>query len=157
MVIDALPEQQANETILCLASLMNLISFHEGHWVHHETQDILSPEDVILQFREYVLAHTLIRKMEKPLVDVDAFPHNKRSKLRTDTEEALRFVIKKRDMPETIPENWIVKPMPSGDFEVLVDGALQVILNDTASLVKSAGQLFSGFDAGKLSLRAIIL
>lgn len=151
LVIDALPPQQANETILCLASLMNLVHFKDGCWIDSTSESPLSVEEIVEHYQAHILEHTLIRKLEKPLLDVSAFPQNKRSELRAQPGEHVRFIIKKRDLPDTIPDNWEMIEQESGHFEIIIDGALSVILDDTKeALVKSAGQLPTGFDPSQL-------
>lgn len=136
LVIDALNSQHRDKTYASLAALMRL-EMPDGR-----------PSESQCQF---ILDHTLIRRIEKEWFDVDGVLCNKRMTLNVAGDDRVSFVIKARELPDRIPSNWTVSQLDRRTVRVDVAGETEIMLPTTrASQVQSAGQLPSGFDPGAL-------
>lgn len=130
MVIDALDEPRAAATWQSLATLMGR-----------------APED-----REFMRAHTLIRRIEPGHFDVDHVPVNHAISLSsTDGNPALRFEMPVRRLPDPLPPNWRVERQHGGTACVQIDGTSDAYLpGHRVSRVQAAGMLPTGFDPAAL-------
>ena len=131
LVIDRLPEDKRARTFAALASLMQ------------------QPDSVSSEARQYMLEHTLIRKLETNLFDTAAVPVHKRARIRGHGSP-LTFIADSKSLPDQPPANWRIsrneddKP---GTVTVQVDGDLDLMLHDTRQAkICSAGQLPSHFN-----------
>ena len=132
LVIEKIGAEERNKTMSSLRALMNK-----------------SGEDSCTS--QWILHHSLIRKIEDNLFDTEAIPVNKRTVFSSALGEKTSFLVKKNQLPTTIPSNWKVEKQDDGLFKVEVDGELSVLLPDTiSSKVCSAGQLPTGFDPANL-------
>ncbi|MBB3046678.1 acetoacetyl-[acyl-carrier protein] synthase [Litorivivens lipolytica] len=128
MVLDALPDDKVNRTLQSLSALMG----------------------VPVTDREFILNHTLVRKIEAGYFDTEAIPCNKHMPLAPAGEE-LSFVTRARNLPEVIPPNWKVTEIDKGRVRVDMHGASDFLVQTTrVSEVRAAGQLPTGFDPGAL-------
>ena len=135
-VIDALSADKQERTLRSLAALMKL-ALPEGQLTSRE--------------RQYILDHTLIRRIETELFDVRHIPWNKRLPLRVDGEHTATFVTRARSLPEQIPDNWTVTTLPGGEVKVAIRGQHEFLFStERESPVQAAGQLPTGFDPGSL-------
>ena len=97
--------------------------------------------------RRSMLQHTLIRKLEKNLFDSESILLQKTAELTEPSGQETSFVIKKIQLPSTIPDTWIVDKVSEAEVKVTVSNQLKVLLPDARiSKVHSAGQLPTGFD-----------
>jgi acetoacetyl-[acyl-carrier protein] synthase len=132
LVIDALPEAERARAYRSLAALMGL----EG-----------DPADG--DVRRYIDRHTLVRRIE--LFDPDQVPTHRRLSLRPAGDQPLRFVLRKRDLPERVPASWQVSELNGREVTVTVASEFDMLLPDQrVSKVSSAGQVPSGFDPAAL-------
>ncbi len=129
LVLDALPEALQQRTLQSLSALMG---------VGDELQGAAR--------REYILSHTLIRKIEAAAFDVNQVAWNKRLQMRGG-HAGLEFITRKKQLPERLPEGWQLRDIGGGDVAVTVTEAVDLLLPTTRKLeVSTAGQLPSGFD-----------
>ncbi|MEE9255046.1 MAG: beta-ketoacyl synthase [Pseudomonadales bacterium] len=132
-MIDRLPTAAAAETYASLRSLMKL----EG--------DADDPK-----VRQYILDHTLIRRIEPNLMDCDAIPWQRALHMEPDNQ-SFSFTTKRRQLPDVIPKGWEVSDTGDGEVRVDVDGAMDVLVRDfRKARVQSGGQLPTGFEPEKL-------
>lgn len=130
LVIDELPQSDAEHTYRALQSLMGLDS------------STLTDE-----VRQFILNHTLIRKIER--FDTDSVPA-KRATSFHPTDESIRVEIPKRQMPDPLPEGWTVVAQDGKRMSVEIDTKVSILLPETrASKVTAAGQLPTGFNPAK--------
>jgi len=133
MVIDQLGSEEQDRTFASLAALMNRAGSS-------------SAED-----RQWILDHTLIRRLETNLFDANSIPLHKRATLKGTASESISFSLRRIHVPDNPPDNWQLKENEDGTVEVTVTGDLDVLFNDTrSSRVLAAGQLPTGFEPEKL-------
>lgn len=148
LVLDSIDAPSRTETLLDLAILTRLAVSEEGTY---KTQDgnFSSTEELVKALEPQLLNSTLIRRIEPSSFDVNQVTFNKQASL--SNSEGFCFKLRKRQMPLTIPDNWQVEEIAPGNFQIRVEGDLNVILPDQKEApVQSAGQLPSGFTPGKL-------
>jgi acetoacetyl-[acyl-carrier protein] synthase len=148
LIIDKLDNQTREETLLGLATLTGLASFNEDSYRNSAGQAV-STQELLSDIGQQLLDNTLIRRIHPDWFDVSNVMFNKPARL-TSNGEALRFQLRKRQMPEQIPANWQITESALGVFDIVAD-SLEVILPDAKEAqVQSAGQLPTGFQPGKL-------
>ncbi|MFT4633322.1 MAG: acetoacetyl-[acyl-carrier protein] synthase [Candidatus Azotimanducaceae bacterium] len=133
LVIDQLGAQQAGETWQSLAALMAL----DG------------PIDEASQ--QFIRNHTLVRKLENNLFDPANILAHKSASLGAAATEPLTFVLKRNQLPDTLPPHWQVKPIDAANVMVTTGQDLEIMFPDSRiSKVNSGGQLPTGFNPEKL-------
>ncbi|MDO6562595.1 beta-ketoacyl synthase [Amphritea sp. 1_MG-2023] len=148
LLLDKLNDTDRNETLLDLATLMGLTHYQDNCYTDQQGNPTPVSE-LLAAIQPQVCNNTLIRRIEKDCFDVHQVTFNKPATLNTDG--AIRFTLRARQMPKHIPANWTVNTLSAKQVEVTVQGNLDVIFPDhKEALVQSAGQLPSGFQPGKL-------
>nr|WP_093311133.1 beta-ketoacyl synthase [Allopseudospirillum japonicum] len=147
-LLEVLSEQERQSTLVGLASLMGQVQFQQG-----QAQDAqgraLSASVIAQTYADYIQAHTLIRRIEPHLFDVNAIPAARLAKLKA--EQGLKVRVRKRQLPDHIPANWQVRDVEKGEVELWIPEALDALLPDQRqALVQAAGQLPTGFDPSRL-------
>ncbi|WP_415895181.1 beta-ketoacyl synthase [Neptuniibacter sp. PT34_22] len=149
LIIDKLDSQSRAETLTDLAILTGLTTTSEGQYLNQDGE-VCAADTLIASLQEQLLNSTLIRQIEGSCFDVNNVMFNKPASINLG-EETLRFQLRKRQMPQSIPSNWQVTETSSGQFDIEITGKLEAILPDSKTApVQSAGQLPSGFQPGKL-------
>ncbi|MEP4485185.1 MAG: beta-ketoacyl synthase [Halioglobus sp.] len=130
MTYSALSQDQQSRTLASLAQLMGLPS-SEGQ-------------------EQYILNHTLIRRIESHHFDVDNVEWNR--KLPTQSNgQPVNFDVKRSNLPETIPMDWVVTDKADDHVNVQIVGEQEFLLPTHREFeVKAAGQLPTGFDPSAL-------
>ena len=130
MTHSALSTTQQSRTLDSLATLMGL----EGGESH----------------QQFILDHTLVRRIEASHFDVDAVRWNQR--LPTDGDsQPTSFDLERKYLPDVIPPHWVVKGTSVTHVNVQIVGQQDFLLPTYREFdVKSAGQLPSGFEPGTL-------
>ena len=130
MVYAALDSGKQQRTLASLATLMGL-------------ESPLGQED-------YILDHTLIRRIEREHFDVDHVQWNQRFPTERNGHP-VNFDIARKHLPDTIPPDWVVRPTSVTHVNVQIVGHQEFLLPTHRDFeVKAAGQLPSGFEPGKL-------
>ena len=130
MTHSALSTTQQSRTLDSLATLMGL----EGGESH----------------QQFILDHTLVRRIEASHFDVDAVRWNQC--LPTDGDsQPTSFDLERKYLPDVIPPHWVVKGTSVTHVNVQIVGQQDFLLPTYREFdVKSAGQLPSGFEPGML-------
>ena len=130
MTHSALSATQQSRTLDSLATLMGL----EGGESH----------------QQFILDHTLVRRIEASHFDVDAVRWNQRLPTDGDSQPA-SFDLERKYLPDLIPPHWVVKGTSVTHVNVQIVGQQDFLLPTYREFdVKSAGQLPSGFEPGTL-------
>lgn len=103
-----------------------------------------------VQREQYILDHTLVRRIESSHFDVDALAWNQRLPTRSE-EHPASFDLERRHLPDVVPPHWEVIGTSVTHVNVRITGEQDFLLPTTREFeVKSAGQLPTGFEPGKL-------
>ena len=141
-IINALEPGLADATLRSLAGLMNING------------------EIDADVRQYILDHTLIRRLEPDRLDPRNVPWNCRARLIPGLG-AVSFSVLQRDLPSQLPPGWTVSESVAGRVRVDLPEDEEILLPVTRALdVSAAGQLPTGFDpktlyAGRGHPRAI--
>ena len=132
LVIDSLPQNKQDRTYAALAAVM------------------MQADSTSAAARQYMLDHTLIRKLETNLFDGSNIHLHKKAAIQGATGP-LRFVTRRNCLPDRMPPGWKLESNEDGTVTVQVEGELEVMFNDIReSKVLAAGQLPSHFDPESL-------
>jgi len=132
MVIDSLPQADADSTWQSLATLMGL------QWDGSESQ------------RQLLRDGTLIRRIESTFYDVDAVAWNRRIVAHSE-DYPMSFRTQAKHLPQQVPSGWKVTPVDDLHVHVEIgEGMMFLLPTHREAAVKAAGQLPSGFDPGAL-------
>ena len=149
-VIESLPAAERQETLAGLAVLMKLVSVAEGQYIDEENQS-LSLADIETRFGEQILEGTLVRRIEKRFLDVDAAHWQKNLTVTGEAGKPFSFITLAKQLPEPLPSDWVVEPLNETEVMVTMYDGCDMKLDSYRPLpVKSAGQLPSGFDPAEL-------
>ena len=129
-VFSALPDTLRQRTLGSLAALMGL-----GDGAGRE---------------QYMLDHTLVRRIESNHFDVNAVPWNQRLPALSD-DTPVSFDLDRKHLPDVIPPQWEVTGTSVTHVNVRISGTQDFLLPTYREFeVKSAGQLPTGFEPGTL-------
>lgn len=158
MIIDLLPEQERQQTLVGLAVMMGLVkAVGDDQYAatgDAETKALLSASEVAERYEEQVMNGTLVRRVERSYFDVDALYWQSSAALQPKSGrdgEPLQFVIASSKLPVQTPEGWEVEPHDEDSVLVTIRGDLDVKLGNVRDFpIKAAGQLPSGFEMAGL-------
>ncbi|MFV8817474.1 beta-ketoacyl synthase [Haliea sp. E17] len=103
-----------------------------------------------LDREQYILDHTLIRRIESQHFDVDAVLWNQRFPTESNGHP-VTFDIERRHLPDDIPPNWKITPTSVTHVNVNIQGQQEFLLPTEREFeVKAACQLPTGYEPGKL-------
>ncbi len=133
MVLDALPASKQDRTYKSLAELMGM-----------ENTTELSADE-----KRQICDNTLIRRIEH--FDPDSVLWQSTLQMQGAEQQPLSFVTSKRQLPNSIPDDWNVTELSGNQVRVVCQAPLTTMLPELRrSKVTSAGQLPSGFDPAAL-------
>ena len=150
MVIESLPANEREETLLGLATMMKLVRFENGRFIDNaieSNQQALTPEEVVERFSEQILNSTLIRTIEKSHFDVNAVHWQKNVTMHSSEKVGICFELTRKQLPEPIPSNWQLTDIDKNRVSVEIIGEVDFKIDSYRECpVKVAGQLPSGFN-----------
>ncbi|WP_263146116.1 beta-ketoacyl synthase [Pseudomonas sp. RIT-PI-AD] len=147
-VLESLDAPARQETLAGLAVMMKLVKVVDDRYLDSDGL-ALSPADIESRFAKQILGSTLVRRIEKRYLDVDASHWHKN--LSVDCEAPLTFTTSRKQLPEPLPANWSVEPLDGSQVRVTLHGHCEFKVDSYRPLpVKSAGQLPTGFEPGEL-------
>jgi acetoacetyl-[acyl-carrier protein] synthase len=133
MVIDRLNPETRDRTFQALAALMKMSD---------------SSSDAS---RQFMLDHTLIRRLETNLFDAEKIHLHKKAVISGVNENPISFTTRSTNLPDNLPPSWVTNQNEDGTVTVTVNGELEVLFGDTrSSKVLSAGQLPTNFNPEEL-------
>jgi acetoacetyl-[acyl-carrier protein] synthase len=133
LVYSSLPDPLRQRTLASLATLMGPYARKDG-----------------VPREQYILDHTLIRRIELNHFDVDSVSWNQRFPTQSNGHP-VSFDIARKNLPAHIPTDWVVTPASVTHVNVKIVGQQEFLLPTHREFeVKAAGQLPTGFDPGKL-------
>lgn len=150
MVIESLPAAERQQTLVGLAVLMKLVRVEGDQYLDADDQP-LSAAEVEQRFGQQILEGTLVRRIEKRYLDVDAAHWQKNLTVTGEAGKPFSFITLAKQLPEPLPSDWAVEALNDSEVMVTVyDGCDLKVDSFRALPVKSAGQLPSGLEPGEL-------
>ena len=148
LMLDKISTDASEQTLLDLATLMNLVQNKNGALSDQSGDPVSSTVSATL--KQQILDNTLIRKIHPDWFDVDRIVFNQQSHI-TPVGDQCKFTLRRRHLPEHIPEDWVIQDLGLGMVEVTASSTIDVIFNDyKKAQVQTAGQLPTGFKPGSL-------
>jgi acetoacetyl-[acyl-carrier protein] synthase len=145
-VIESMTTQARQETLAGLAVMLKLLRVVDGAY-QSEDGSVLSLAEIDSRFAEQILASTLVRRIEKQHLDVDAAHWHKNISVAGTEGGALSFTSNRKQLPEPLPANWSVEPLNATEVRVTLHDNCEFKVDSYRALpVKSAGQLPTGFE-----------
>lgn len=149
-VLESMDAQARQETLAGLAVMMKLIRVVDGAYQTEDGSALDLPE-IEQRFAQRILASTLVRRIEKQHLDVDAAHWQKNLSVSGTAAAPLTFVTNRKQLPEPLPSNWTVDTLNATEVRVTLHDNCEFKVDSYRVLpVKSAGQLPSGFEPGEL-------
>lgn len=149
-VIESLDAATRQETLAGLAVMTKLVTVVDGQYLDADGKPLDLPA-IEARYGERVLASTLVRRIEKSFLDVDAAPWQKSIGVTPEDGARITFITSRKQLPEPLPASWSVETLDSGEVRVTLGGTSEFKVESFRTLpVKSAGQLPSGFEPGEL-------
>lgn len=149
LILNKLSEPDVQSTLLGLATLMGEVHNQDGQLLDRDGSvvDLTLLSD---RFSPYLLNNTLIRRIHTDWYDIDKVTFNRAAKLDLPADRR-SFFLRKRQLPNQLPEDWKLTELDGGLIQVEIDESLDTILPDSKrSSVRAAGQLPTGFKPGTL-------
>jgi acetoacetyl-[acyl-carrier protein] synthase len=148
LVADAIETNAAVDAYVDLAMLMGLVTFQAGGYQVGGVG--ITKAEIAERFTDFINDNTLIRKIQKHYLDVDAVNWNQATELTGQNETPIQFEMRTGHLPSPLPENWLVSELDKRNSTVKITGSASVLLPSTRDfMVKSAGQLPTGLDLSK--------
>ncbi|HDZ55608.1 MAG TPA: beta-ketoacyl synthase [Pseudomonas xinjiangensis] len=145
-IIESLPPAERQETLAGLAVLMKLVRVENQSYLDSEDQT-LTVADIERRFGQQILDGTLVRRIEKRYLDVDAAHWQKNLTVTGEAGKPFSFITLAKQLPEPLPSDWIVEALNETEALVTMYDGCDIKVDSYRSLaVKSAGQLPSGFE-----------
>ncbi|PAU63768.1 beta-ketoacyl synthase [Pseudomonas indica] len=149
-VIDSLDPRARQETLAGLAVMMKLVKVVDGEY-RDDSGATLTPADIEARHAQRILDSTLVRRIEKQYLDVDAAYWQKNVTVAGVEGAPLTFCVPLKQLPEPVPANWSVESISATEARVTLHESCEFKIESYRSLpVKSAGQLPSGFEPSEL-------
>ncbi|MBD9427198.1 beta-ketoacyl synthase [Pseudomonas sp. PDM15] len=145
IVQESLDAASRQETLAGLAVMMKLVQVVDGQFRSLDGQP-LSPAEIEARHGAEILAGTLVRRIEKRHLDVDAAHWQKNIAV-----SAAQFTTLRKQLPEPLPSSWQVEELDEQQVRVTLQESSEFKVDSYRALpVKSAGQLPTGFEPGEL-------
>lgn len=156
MVLESLPETAQQETVVGLATLMNLATHNSDSTYGADSYldaagSHYSAAELAARFADDVQTGSLVRRIEPSFFSVDEAPWQKSMTL-SSSDAPVSFLTTERQLPEPLPANWRVTPLEDGkQVRVEITGSCDVLVPSQRTYgVQAAGMLPAGFDPGAL-------
>ena len=145
IVQESLDSASRQETLAGLAVMMKLVQVVDGQFRSPEGQP-LSLAEIEARYAAEVLDGTLVRRIDKRHLDVDA-AHWQKNLAVSDAQ----FTTLRKHLPEPLPASWQVEELDEQQVRVTLSAEAEFKVDSYRALpVKSAGQLPTGFEPGEL-------
>ena len=149
-VIESMDTPARQQTLAGLAVMMKLVKVVDGHY-QDDAGNTLSLAEIDSRFAEQILASTLVRRIEKQHLDVDAAHWQKTIDISATAGQPLSFITLRKHLPEPLPANWSIEELDGNEVRVTLHDSCEFKVDSYRALpVKSAGQLPSGFEPSEL-------
>ena len=151
LIVDHLDTQSRLDTMTDLATLTNKATFYNG--LYHVTgqEQGLTQVQLAELLGQQLKDATLIRAIRPEAYDIHQLVLNKAAEIKPASGDCTCIRMRKRHLPNRLPDNWQVTSVDGDTVEVTISGTFSAILPDTKRApVSAAGQLPDGFEPGSL-------
>ena len=151
LIVDYLDTQSRLDTMTDLATLTNKATFYNG--LYHVTgqEQGLTQVQLTELLGQQLKDATLIRAIRPEAYDIHQLVLNKAAEIKPASGDCTCIRMRKRHLPNRLPDNWQVTSVDGDTVEVTISGTFSAILPDTKRApVSAAGQLPDGFEPGSL-------
>ncbi len=129
LVYHALPRKEQAEVLTSMARLMGLPLDLEG-----------------IELEQHVLNHSLIRKIEPWLFDVDRIYRQEMITVQPTAKARPSWIMQKSELPNELPKSWTTRPLDDGLVEVSLKEPATLLVPDYHRYsVRSAATVPTGF------------
>ena len=147
-VLSSLDNAKRNKTLIGLACMMKMVSYESnkegGHYINNEGE-ALSAEQVVEKYQTTIEQNTLVRRIHKDMFDVERVPMTRDLELGND--KTSEFTMRRRDIPNPLPDNWQIETVDDVTVKVIVSGDLSIKMQSFRVMeVQAAGTLPTGFN-----------
>lgn len=143
-VLNSLSQEKQAETLLGLASLMELAKPEGDLYRDLASDDLVDAQTILTRYRQYIEDHTLIRRIDDEHFDPDRVPSV--NDLTISGNEGNTFSINRRELPQPVPANWETETISDDKIKVTVRGEVGLKATSFRKLeVQAAGILPRGF------------
>lgn len=150
IVLESLPATQQDHTLRALAAMMGLVKYANGGYQTATGED-LADSAIAARFRQEILNHTLIRRLEPQYFDGDRMSVQLNFEMGPDGTQPLVFTTHNSELPDPLPDGWRVLSQDGGVTRIEASGTTEMRLESHRRIpVQSAGQLPTGFDPASL-------
>ena len=149
-VLDSLPTAARDHTLRALAAMMGLVR-HDGSGYLTPNGERLHDRDLLGAFRQHILDHTLIRRLEAQYFDADRMSVQLNFDVGPDGATPFVFATRTGELPDPLPAGWRVIGSADGRTRIEVTAAAELRVESHRRLAaQAAGQLPTGFDPAAL-------
>lgn len=152
LIVDTLNQSDRQSTLLGLATLMGLLKYENGSYCDQQGKSC-KLDELESRFKQQILQNTLLRKINAEHFDVDNVALNTKMTIQSRDGIDISFTAEKKELPKRLPSNWTIAELGEGEeqrVQVTVKGGMEFLAPDyKEALVKTAGQLPTGFDPAK--------
>ena len=142
-VLESLNAEKRISTLLSLATIMKLVEYQDGNYVNNEGE-VLSAEQVADKYQTTIEQNTLIRRIHESLFDADNVVAVRQ--LEQGDESNSSFTMRRRDLPNPLPNNWAVESKDESAVNVTISGKTSFTMKSFRKMdLQSAGSLPTGF------------
>jgi len=143
-ILGSLSQQNRSKTLLGLATMMKLVEYQDGHYID-QSGESMNADQVAEKYRSTIEQNTLIRRIHEGMFDPDNVPQIR--DMQFNDVEPTTFSMRRRDLPNPIPNNWQVETLDDKQVRVSVAGEMSVKMTSFRVMdVQSAGMLPTGFE-----------
>ena len=142
-VLESLNAEKRISTLLSLATIMKLVEYQDGHYLNNEGE-ALSAEQVADKYQTTIEQNTLIRRIHESLFDADNVVAVRQLEQGDETNSS--FTMRRRDLPNPLPNNWAVESKDESVVNVTISGKTSFTMKSFRKMdLQSAASLPTGF------------
>ena len=151
LIVDHLDTQSRLDTMTDLATLTNKATFYNGLYHLTGQEQGLTQVQLAELLGQQLKDATLIRAIRPEAYDIHQLVLNKAAEIKPASGDCTCIRMRKRHLPNRLPDNWQVTSVDGDTVEVTISGTFSAILPDTKRApVSAAGQLPDGFEPSSL-------
>ncbi len=142
-VLGSLDDTKRISTVLSLATMMKLVEFRDGAYIDSDEVSMTASQ-VADKYQAVVEQNSLVRRVNSEQFNADKVSSIRDIELNSVEESS--FLVKRRDLPNPIPDNWKVETVDDKAVKITITGDISIKMETFRKFdVQSAGVLPTGF------------